>query len=1184
MEDFTKMKKITILLIALMFMPLVHAATIANTIHLSIQATDENGNIQTGTFLYAFNITNSTDCSTNILYANTTTKTTDARGIINIYLPDVNLSYTEQYYICYYRDGVLKSTTSVSQTPYAYYAKDTDGNGTYDNSSPITLNGSTFGLMSCNDTQILKYNTTSAVWECSEDASGSGGSSYDQSLNTTDNVIFDTVNATTGMHSPYYSGLSTTVLLKGSDIVMQRNDASNTINRIQAGIGCDRGQTVNCSTGFYLINNASSYDGDQSDFGILVIDSINQTSMFISSRAGRNLILGDSVFRNQNYGHDVSDNPTLFIHSVTDPRIDNTQYLKLWHDKNNSHIDSGSGNIILDDAIVSTNQINTTGINISNDGSLRFYNSTNFIGSIGRSASWLWSSTSFGVTGAISATGGISAGNTLLTNGDLYTTGGGDDFWLGTYAQASALFRGYASGDLYVSNTANASKFCIGATCVTNWAELNGTSFDQNNYTTSIGLTESGSTKTIQLARNGLGNISTGFTDNTGGWTNTSNTITKSSGITSIQVGTASLSVTDPANLVVSGNLDNVVIQSNVSQIIQMPAAGILWHDLLAFGTGYQEWYQILNSSGGWENSTINMDIFAQKEDVSDYKIITNTANNGSRWIFAPDLDSPGWSGADWFQIAYTYSATTCDINVLFETSTDLENWSVKHNSTHHSTHHYSQTGPYFYHIGNYGGDQYMRVTVQKVTQNASDVEISSLKILTDRQGDQGRGSEYEYPYEWDAYKNIFFKTSINVTGKSNASQFCIGTTCVTNWDEINGSTTETDPVFSAVYAVINESISGRVPNATFEAHEHTQSTVTINAANVSAGTFGSGDFVFPNNVTIGTIRLENDDEGYWNNFNTSLGSSKFNIRNWTYGVSILCDGPSGDLCLFDTDPIIASDTRFRFGTASNAYISFSTAGADALTFRSIYPNHFMFLTRDNYPTPTGSFINPTVDIYANGTDVTRYLRLYHDNISGNIETGSGVLNLNASQIRVNGTFCVAGTCIDGWAEVNKTGGDGHTHDQALNTTSTVSFANMTTGNLTVTSRAIIGTRLGVGTTNPLWDVVLNGATPVFSIVGSSTQNIIMAPSVTNANGIMISSGTNGDFYIGSLSSASIIEDYPFFYDNDTRRVGIETNTPQATLDVAGDIKAAGDINNTGNVIYTTAIVGPNGGVINFTG
>ena len=114
------------------FSSLVSAAAINDTLHLNLQTTDGSGDITTGTFAFGFNITNNSDsaCLSSIVYNHSVSQATDDRGIVSIYLPtsgseDGNLSaldYNVQYYLCYYRDGTLKSVSQLGRVPYAFRA------------------------------------------------------------------------------------------------------------------------------------------------------------------------------------------------------------------------------------------------------------------------------------------------------------------------------------------------------------------------------------------------------------------------------------------------------------------------------------------------------------------------------------------------------------------------------------------------------------------------------------------------------------------------------------------------------------------------------------------------------------------------------------------------------------------------------------------------------------------------------------------------------------------------------------------------------------------------------------------------------------------------------------------------------------------------------------------------------
>ena len=115
------------------FSGLVSAAPINDTFHLNIQTTFSNGTIETGTFDLMFKITESSDaaCLVPHLYSHTfSSQTTDARGILSLYLPATgstsgslsSLSYSSQYYLCYYRDGTIKGVSQLSRVPYSFGA------------------------------------------------------------------------------------------------------------------------------------------------------------------------------------------------------------------------------------------------------------------------------------------------------------------------------------------------------------------------------------------------------------------------------------------------------------------------------------------------------------------------------------------------------------------------------------------------------------------------------------------------------------------------------------------------------------------------------------------------------------------------------------------------------------------------------------------------------------------------------------------------------------------------------------------------------------------------------------------------------------------------------------------------------------------------------------------------------
>ncbi len=126
----------------LLFVSVVFSAPFSKNIPISIQTTDNSGNIVTGTYLFTVNIATDSSCM-NIVYTKTDSLQTDSRGIVTMTLNDVNIPFTQGYYICYYRNGELKHSASLGGVPYSFFSRSVNMSGIVVDSS---LNLSTFDL------------------------------------------------------------------------------------------------------------------------------------------------------------------------------------------------------------------------------------------------------------------------------------------------------------------------------------------------------------------------------------------------------------------------------------------------------------------------------------------------------------------------------------------------------------------------------------------------------------------------------------------------------------------------------------------------------------------------------------------------------------------------------------------------------------------------------------------------------------------------------------------------------------------------------------------------------------------------------------------------------------------------------------------------------------------------------
>ena len=195
----------------LSFICIVSAESISEDLHLNIQTTYPNGTIISGTFNFVFNISKSVTCS-NPVYSNSVVLTTDSLGRISYYLPSVSLNYSEQYYLCYYRNGVLIDSVKMSRTPYSFRAKNISLSGVEADSN-FNMSGynftssyyfgsgaylkevnDTLKQLNCADGQVARWNSTSLRWYCSYVSASGGG---DIEAVTTDNIYL-TGGGTTG--------------------------------------------------------------------------------------------------------------------------------------------------------------------------------------------------------------------------------------------------------------------------------------------------------------------------------------------------------------------------------------------------------------------------------------------------------------------------------------------------------------------------------------------------------------------------------------------------------------------------------------------------------------------------------------------------------------------------------------------------------------------------------------------------------------------------------------------------------------------------------------------------------------------------------------------------------------------------------------------------------------------------
>lgn len=266
--------------------------------------------------------------------------------------------------------------------------------------------------------------------------------------------------------------------------------------------------------------------------------------------------------------------------------------------------------------------------------------------------------------------------------------------------------------------------------------------------TTAIGLASGGTGATTAAGARtnlGLGTIAT----------QDASSVTITGGYTSLPA----------ANYRLASGLSNTYslpISTGSDSLTQLPMGGVVWHDLLRFLRYYTLTTEVSDDLTTWTSTTNDKRLFSGKEDQVINVISDVGARQGIRWQFYGT--SLGWSSAEWLVLGIAYSAVARTYQVVVESSADGITWAQRHISSGSAS-----ALPVFFRVNTYSGDNYVRVTVTR-TSGTGQINLSSMRLLTSRWGDQGRGKEAEYPYNWDENGNITTLGNVTVSGQGTLS------------------------------------------------------------------------------------------------------------------------------------------------------------------------------------------------------------------------------------------------------------------------------------------------------------------------------------------------------------------------------------------------------------------------------
>lgn len=238
------------------------------------------------------------------------------------------------------------------------------------------------------------------------------------------------------------------------------------------------------------------------------------------------------------------------------------------------------------------------------------------------------------------------------------------------------------------------------------------------------------------------------------------------------------------------------VIKSHAGSIMQSPIPKYLWHDVWGFCKATTPKYYTTTDGTTWIEATLEKRLFAHIENWGGYNIIEVDGKSGSRWEW--DGGVFGYCMGAWLVIGVAYSSTIAKFNVLLEQSKgtgESAEWETLCESNNIS----ANTEPIWIKTNGSNKDN-IRLTITRNAESSTstNLPVVAIRWLTSRWGNQGKGSEFEYPYSWDGEGNIIAKgtftgtfngNATTATSATKATQDASGNTITSTYAKLSGAT-----------------------------------------------------------------------------------------------------------------------------------------------------------------------------------------------------------------------------------------------------------------------------------------------------------------------------------------------------------------------------------------------------------
>ena len=446
------------------------------------------------------------------------------------------------------------------------------------------------------------------------------------------------------------------------------------------------------------------------------------------------------------------------------------------------------------------------------------------------------------------------------------------------------------------------------------------------------------------------------------------------------------------------------------------PISNYLWHDLIAFKTAAFE-----QSTDGetWTTSTNeNYTKGPTNKKENQTLEVVNTTKRYARWTW-----SGGWHAcqAQWLVIGFTYQAAAAKCRIILEADNLPSNSSERKWEENLNIVHAGQSAPVWFKLNpNWINTNKIRLTIiwenlnangEEVTHDAKGNEykssLSQIKFLTARWGNQGFGSELEYPYEWNNNQDIYPRAAKTSNLGSFSKEWANVYTDNLQTTTINGVTIGSSPKFTDNNN--NQTIKGNG---------------TAFGVDDAVNIVGGGDVSVSANTTNKTITIS-----YSTPSNNVTGSgTNGKLVKWS-GTNTITDGPtltSGGTGFLKEDGSWATPTdTWQVNTVDkDGYVTAPTTNNKNKVWKT-----------DNSGNPDWRDYDTGGDVYGPSSSTTNAVALFSDGNgktlknsgvtvdSNNNLTTTGMVNAKQLKITNDGAASHIQFTRNSWNYINASGG-----------------------------------------------------------------------------------------------------------------------------------------------------------------